>query len=82
MIFARSVPRKRASVATVREWDTKTAGHWMPILGGRLKSPILHGEDRMIGEVKITRLHHAEVERVTALIDRKDDVGIARFSLP
>jgi hypothetical protein len=43
---------------------------------------VLHGEDRMIGKVKITRLHHAEVARVAALIDGKDDAGIARFSLP
>ena len=43
----------------------------MPILGGRLKSPVLHGENRMIGEVKITRLHYMEVACVAAFIDRK-----------
>jgi len=36
----------------------------------------------MIGEVKISSLSHVEVARVSGLIDRKNDVGVARLSAP
>jgi hypothetical protein len=36
----------------------------------------------MVGEVKVDRLHHAEIARMARLIDGKLDEGVARLSEP
>jgi len=48
----------------------------MAVFSGRLKSPVLNCEDRMVGEGLVIGVQHGEVARVAGLIDCTHDVGL------